>query len=1297
MFDFLRKKLEEAVAQINPFDNGQTAATVRANRDKPAPARTISKQNQPAPLNYNFGTQQVTRNQAQPMKPFNTGVGTLSAPVYKTIRPQTTPKPQTLDQPQVQAPRITQAPTKPFNTGVETLNAPRVVPTRQQQATNPGRQLQDISNLVAGSNEKFLGGAVRGVANTVNLLGTGFNQKEADRRTTNFLRTIGQVNQQGNAPLAQGVDRNSAAFNVGRNIGTAQSIATDIATTAVPGAAAEKALRAAPIARNLGNVMRGGRAISRAVPIVGGGVVSSGINQVKDPTQNAGQNFATGAAFDVASSLIGPGASAAARYLRRPNPAREVGSLPNYTERPISAQRIPALPAQTQGKIRPTPSLGETPQAYSGSSVGSSRLLSSPPVSIGDERQALAVTKSIRGTALPELPINRSSAPTGQAPIVNQIDSSYLDNTPLPTFNTKKVGNLDKAFRSTRSVIERQGESGKELAQALQASRDTQELYLGELQKMMPTVTQLARKGRNALVNKDFENFINATQGLASPKNAKVAQAVQEWQATHPRIRERAVSAGLDVGDLGPNYYPHFIDYDKVFKDKNTYNEAVNHIIKTGQAQTPEEAIKLLGYARDVSRNREFGNLEASRLVDLPFYDKTPNSLISYLTGSTKRIAHTETFGQKDEKALRLVSKIGQEGGDTEAAKNAFDVAVGAKKYNQSTESASRNIRKYITTTRLGLGALTNTSQSVNTGIVTGHLRTLGAMLKQFDPKTREFVGDTGVISDALLNDLRTQKGVESFSQKVWGKVLNKITAPGFGAVEKFNRSVAATAGRDYALRLAQKGDIATLQKLGVTGNIEGKTLTEAQQIQAARKIVEKTQFKVDPQDLPGWVDSPGGKLVSQFRTFSYNQGKFFSNEILKPAARGNLMPLGRMLAALPLGYALYETRRAIDGRPEDEDKLKVGLQSFSKIGGAGLALDIYQGLNPVGGKYLPSDRRVTMATGALGGPAVGQAASLVGGLSEAAQQKNVPEDESRLEGKVALRTAEDKYNDFTPISRFGLQQVPIVGTATANRALPYKKESDADNGKTGSSTADAINSANKETKEKGRQLREAVGKETYDISILSEPEKQKLMDDGVLTQDRIDQAEQAVKDKRIELGLTASKKKKTYADEYKEAQKEFEKNSSKWSTVERAKKQKDLNYLAVKKDFDNDTVDLYSMSKADVYKLVSADPDGNKRVENILAYGDALVKAGLTKTNKYRDKYGNVKLDDGTKRASGGRRTSSTKGKGSRGGRGKVSKGKFDYKLFGFDSNPSKNNTQLRALLKKATLKRTKKHEFVV
>lgn len=785
----------------------------------------------------------------------------------------------------------------------------------------------------------------------------------------------------------------------------------------------------------------------------------------------------------------------------------------------------------------------------------------------------------------------------------------------LPVMGTKKVPARDKVFRSTRSIIERQGAAGQELAGKVRSARDVEELYQADVLRRLPSVLKLKGNG--------FKNFVDATQGLAEPVNNKVAQAVKEWQAVAPEFVQRSKSAGLDVGNLGPNYYPHFVDIEKVFKDQNSYNKAVNHIVSTGQAKTPEEAVKLLTYARDVSRNRKFGNLEMQRIVDLPEYDKTPDSLRRYVQGSTRRIAQAETFGPADEKSLKLITKAGQQGYDTEAMKNAYDVAVGARRYNPATQKASQNIRKYLSTTRLGLGAISNATQNVNTGIVTGHLRTMGAMLKQLNPQTRDFVQRTGTVADAVISDLRENTGFT-------GKVLSKITAPGFGKVETFNRSVAATAGRDYANTLAKRGKVDVLRKLGVTGDI-GKQLTEDQQIMAARRIVEKTQFKVDPQDLPGWVDSPAGKLVAQFRSFSYSQSKFFSNQVLKPLAKGNVMPAARLLAALPLGYASYEAKRRLNGRPEENNPERLVLEAFNSVGGAGLPLDIFRGLVPLNNKSLTPERRVSMAVGTFAGPAAGTVAELVGAASNAAP---------KILGGV---------NNATQLGRFGLRQVPIIGTALQNRLLPYKSNaapSGSTGGATGGGTASAGNTKQlltaafntkegqdflNHTEAQKKQLAQTDprARELYDMEqALKRSQASPLLPQGIsqpsgdilnryarLTDQGRQQLLNNQQDAEYQLAL---------------AQYEQKKLSGTLSRTDDLRAQSNLARQQIGAGYQKDIRDLYGLNKNQVYGLISTDPNGKAIADQLLKYGDALQSAGVS-TNKFRTSKGAVSFKAAT------------------------------------------------------------------
>lgn len=112
---------------------------------------------------------------------------------------------------------------------------------------------------------------------------------------------------------------------------------------------------------------------------------------------------------------------------------------------------------------------------------------------------------------------------------------------------------------------------------------------------------------------------------------------------------------------------------------------------------------------------------------------------------------------------------------------------------------------------------------------------------------------------------------------------------------------------------------------------------------------------------------------------------------------------------------------------------------------------------------------------------------------------------------------------------------------------------------------------------------------------------------------------------------------------EYNEFKKEYEEKSAKgeYSRKSRIDAQNKLKRLEVGKDFTKETRDLYGLGKDDLRNLIESSEDGNKVLDNVIAYGDALVRAGIASRNKFRDRYGNISLS-GTSRSgrSGGSRS---------------------------------------------------------
>lgn len=574
-----------------------------------------------------------------------------------------------------------------------------------------------------------------------------------------------------------------------------------------------------------------------------------------------------------------------------------------------------------------------------------------------------------------------------------------------------KVSMLRRGIDRSRNVIASQGAAGKELAGKIHESREIAEVTAGKWISKLPTVSKLSKK--------EFVDFVDAAEGKTTPTSEKVNKAVGEWAEVREEVFGKAKEAGVDIGRL-EDYFPHHFD-ENMFSDRKQWRSMIQHLVDTGQATDPQDAAQKLRFAQDTVRNRRQGNLEISRIVDLPNYEKTKEALYKYLESSGRRIGDVDQFGPKDEKALTLINQIANEGGDADTVKNQFDLSVGAKKYDESAKKISGVLRGAMSTSKLGLGAITNTGQTVNTATVTGALRTmLSAPKAAFSKEAKDFALQSGITLDGVINDVKEGTG---FS----GKVMGKITAPGFSTVEKFNRTLAAWSGKGYAENLAKnagKGKgyaIKQLNKMGLNGEDIAKRgkLTEDETVRAARNIVERTQFKVDPQDLPGWTASPWGKLLTQFKSFAYNQTAFMEREILEPAVKGNISPLVRFLAiGIPTGAAIGETRRVLQFRDKEEDPKKRILNAFNQVGGTGLAGDVYRGFFPSGRENLTADRRVTLALGSLTGPTVGTA---IEGLGSAAQAS---------------------YGDTESLKRFAVRQTPIIGTSLQNKFLPYKSMS---------------------------------------------------------------------------------------------------------------------------------------------------------------------------------------------------------------------------------------------------------------
>ncbi|HEY2930864.1 MAG TPA: hypothetical protein VGK99_03890 [Acidobacteriota bacterium] len=231
--------------------------------------------------------------------------------------------------------------------------------------------------------------------------------------------------------------------------------------------------------------------------------------------------------------------------------------------------------------------------------------------------------------------------------------------------------------------------------------------------------------------------------------------------------------------------------------------------------------------------------------------------------------------------------------------------------------------------------------------------------------ESRDFALRASATLDEAINGVLREMGGSGNIAQTYLKMI------GFGATERFNRTVSAVAGKNYAEQLAgtlrknpaDKSASFQLSRLGLNpATIMERGLSEDDLLKAAQTVTRETQFSPRPQNLPLFLNSPSGKVLFQFKTFVYNQTKLIKNEILQnvksdPAAASRKILM--LVAAAPvvgeLGLdAKMLVRNFVAGVLNNDvhvdrpsalvDRI---IEDYAAVGSFGIFGDIYQS-----GKY---------------------------------------------------------------------------------------------------------------------------------------------------------------------------------------------------------------------------------------------------------------------------------------------------------------------------------------------------------
>lgn len=392
--------------------------------------------------------------------------------------------------------------------------------------------------------------------------------------------------------------------------------------------------------------------------------------------------------------------------------------------------------------------------------------------------------------------------------------------------------------------------------------------------------------------------------------------------------------------------------------------EAIEHLIKTGQAKDLRDALRKLNWQ---VKGQLFPTpaFAKSRTIKLPssFYEVDAEVVLAqYFDSMAKWAADTKIMGYKGEKALKLLAKV------AETSQSEFDLLhrllrIHTGEYEMA-HGPTGNIRKALQIyqafevgSKIGLGraALLNLTQPAISFIpdlgVWNSLRAGLNLLK--NPEARSRVRSTGVLLDSTLLAMIGQQPAGRI-----GKVANMLTkASGFQGINKalmmwsaeainvaVPRWVRAASGTGPTAKWAQK-------RLGDFGIDYKKPVGENKMREVMFRFATDSQLQRNITREPWWFNTPYGRPLVLFKRFGYRQFTYIKDMMTREFKRGNIMPALRLGAAGVIGaegvvWALNTIKSSLSGEPayRKDDSLGERMrENLAIIGAFGFASDLME------------------------------------------------------------------------------------------------------------------------------------------------------------------------------------------------------------------------------------------------------------------------------------------------------------------------------------------------------------------
>jgi len=540
----------------------------------------------------------------------------------------------------------------------------------------------------------------------------------------------------------------------------------------------------------------------------------------------------------------------------------------------------------------------------------------------------------------------------------------------------------------------------------------------------------------NTLVGYEKATLAEAHEALISDTRAPSPEArlaVRAIKGLLAQTRDYMVDAGVDVGDLGKDYFPRVWDFHHISKNQQAFKDMLEPHVRSGEFKgNVDDFVRAMatrdGVEENVVSTQPGMQFKKTRLLSFitpaeaaPFVEKELlGTLSKYVTQATRKAEWHRRLG--DGKLDRLMADAKKEGAskeDIELAENymrGVDGTLGDT-MNPHLRRITGNMIVYQNIRLLPLAMFSSLVDPVGIMVRGGTVQDAWASFKRGMAEIPQSYGkagkadrssDAAELIGAIDSSMLTSVMGDIYTQGMVGGVAQKINTAFFkyNMMEGLNRSfrVGATeAAMKFVVRHHAGGSphsVRWMAELGLkAGDIkvmpdgrpaltaaEGLSAEQERRVHAAlNQWVDGAVLRPDAADKPLWMNDPRWALVSHLKQFVYSFQKVILARVVHEIQQGNYTPLMALAAYVPVMIAADFAKGALQGggdQPEWKqgwdigDYLNHGVQRSGLLGVSEFGFDIKQDMSR-GGSGL----------GALVGPTIeqfGDVMQMLGGQREA-------------------------------------------------------------------------------------------------------------------------------------------------------------------------------------------------------------------------------------------------------------------------------------------------------------------------